>query len=271
MIDIDYITKRYFYFDEPVDYKLKDKEIKIYPITLKDSEFFLSSIDILTIDKNSSSSIELIQMSYLRFIVEILFLNKDNIHKFLNILLLSLRLQSPKIIIERNNPVIVDEKTGIKISHKEFDDIKRIILYQNIINYDDDYIDPYFKKSIEEVDELKNKDLVPPSLERKIAIITSHTGMTKKEQLNMTFRSHCILFNEVVEEIKYNVVMPIAIYSGESEKFDNWIYKKKEGKFDKYITNVDSYTNSMGSGKAVKTTDTTLGDSMESAFKNFNS
>ena len=52
MVDIEYLKTRYFYLDEPVKYKLKDNEINIYPIQLKDSEFFLSSIGILTVDKN---------------------------------------------------------------------------------------------------------------------------------------------------------------------------------------------------------------------------
>ena len=46
MVDIEYLKTRYFYLDEPVKYKLKDNEINIYPIQLKDSEFFLSSIGI---------------------------------------------------------------------------------------------------------------------------------------------------------------------------------------------------------------------------------
>ncbi len=38
MVDIEYLKTRYFYLDEPVKYKLKDNEINIYPIQLKDSE-----------------------------------------------------------------------------------------------------------------------------------------------------------------------------------------------------------------------------------------
>lgn len=272
MVDKSYLEKRFFFFDEPVVYTLKDKNvIKIYPVQLKESEFFLDSVGLLMFDKNSSSIPEIIQMSYLSFIVNILFQDENNRVKLVNILLLSLRIRKPKIILEKNNPVIIDEELNIRITHKDFDDIMKIILYQNLINYDDEYVDPNFKKSIEEVDALKNKNKVPPNIERKIAIITAHTGISKKEQLEMTFRSHCVLFNEVEEEIRYNVVMPIAIYGGKGEEFDTWIYKKKEGKFDKYITNVDSYTNSMGSNsQAIKTTNTSFGDSMELAFNQFN-
>jgi hypothetical protein len=270
MVDIEYLKTRYFYLDEPVKYKLKDNEINIYPIQLKDSEFFLSSVGILTVDKNSNSSIEIIQMSYLKFIVVILFQDEVNIQKLLNILILCLKLKKPQIITEDEKFYIIDKELGIKINQKEFDDIKRIILYQNFPGYDDEYIDPNFKKNMDEKDQLRNKGLISPNLERKIAIITSHTGLSKKEQLDMTYRSHSILFAEVYEEIKYNVIMPIAIYSGQADKFDNWIFKKKKGKFDDYVVNVDEYKKSMGNNSTIKQTSNTFyGDNMDVAFNNF--
>lgn len=72
-INIDFYKRAYFYFDKPVDYPIKDKLIKIYPIMVEDSEVFLSSMNILMVDKNSSPSVEIIQMSYLEFIYKVLF------------------------------------------------------------------------------------------------------------------------------------------------------------------------------------------------------
>ena len=46
-INLEYLRRSYFYFDKPVDYKLQnEKIIEIYPVQLKDSEFFLSSVDL---------------------------------------------------------------------------------------------------------------------------------------------------------------------------------------------------------------------------------
>ena len=53
-----------------------------------------------------------------------------------------------------------------KINQKEFDDIKRIILYQNFPGYDDEYIDPNFKKNMDEKDQLRNKGLISPNSPR---------------------------------------------------------------------------------------------------------
>ena len=76
-IDIDFYKKAYFYFDKPVEYPIKDRFIKIYPIMVEDSEVFLSSMNILLVDKNSAPSVEIIQMSYLEFIYKILIKNQS--------------------------------------------------------------------------------------------------------------------------------------------------------------------------------------------------
>ena len=71
-LNLDLYRKAYFYFDLPVEYKIKDKTLFIYPITVKDSEIFLSSMSVIDIDKNASDSVEIIQMSYLAFIYNVL-------------------------------------------------------------------------------------------------------------------------------------------------------------------------------------------------------
>ena len=255
-VDIDHLTRTYFYFDKPVEFFLKNNQkIFIYPIQLKDSEFFLSSINILTVNKNSLPDVKIIQMSYLEFISVFLLKNKENLYKFINLLYLSLHFNKPQFNYnDRKKIYLYDSEKDICISSKEFDDIKKIILYQNIIGYDDNYINPDLKEAMDDVDRLKNKDYIPPSLERKIAIISSHTGITKKEQLEMTLRSHSLLFEEVVEEVEFSTIRPIALYSGNGHELEHWIYKKKKNKLNDYITSVNEYAQSMGSQQnAIKT------------------
>ena len=249
-LNIDFLTKTYFYFDKPVKYKLCNNQyIEIFPILLTDSEIFLSSIDLFMIDKNSLPDPSIIQMSYLQFIVEKMFTNNQtNVQKFVNLVILCLHLQFPEIIKdERNKFKLVDKNGEIIINHTDFENIRRIILYQNFQEYDDSYINPDLKKAMNEVDMLRSKNIVPPSLERKIAIITSHTGISKEEQLKMTYRSHALLFNEVFGEIEFVTLRPIALFAGEGEKLEHWIYKPNKNKLDEYITSVDTYAQSMGS------------------------
>ena len=72
-VDLEFLSKSYFYFDEPVPYQLDNNyTLYIKPISVRNSQFFLDSVDLLTIDKNSSSNPQIIQMSYLQFITDVL-------------------------------------------------------------------------------------------------------------------------------------------------------------------------------------------------------
>ena len=247
-INIDYLKRTYFYFDEAVNYQLDNKHfLRIYPVSVKDSEYFLSSCDILKIDKNSIPDAKIIQMSYLQFLYEKELKNEVGKQKLFNILFLCLKLQSPFVILnEMGKPLIMDRDSGIIINAKQFDDIKKIILYQNIIDYDDEYVNPDFQKNINESKMLKNKNIEIPNLERKMAIITAHTGISKKEQIEMTYRSHSLLFQEVYEESEYTTLYPLAAFNGKTDKVDKWIYKQKKNKFEDQVISVSDFNKQAG-------------------------
>lgn len=260
-IDINFYKEAYFTFDKPVPYKLKcGKEIIIKPISLSDSMLFMTSYGILDIDKNSTNDAEVISMSYLKFLVQrVLTFSDLPKQQLINICLLCLDFEYPQIIVDDKGRVFLGDffkntkEEKFRISQKEFDEIRRIILYQNLPNYDDDYINPELKQRMAEVDELRGKNLDTPSLERRIAIITSHCGISKTEQLSMTFRAHSILFQEVNNEVEYMCTKPIAIYGGKADEIQ-WIFKKKKDKFSDYITSVEDYNKSMGGNGSVKST-----------------
>lgn len=270
-IDLDILARTYFYFDIPVDYKLKEKTIKIYPVSVKDSEFFLSSINLLSIDKNSMPSVEIIQMSYLQFIFDILIpQKKDNLQKLINLLKLCLHINDPRIKKDSGKYILIDGENNFTINGQQFEDIRRIILYQNLINFDDSYINPDLKQAINDVDELKNKGIEPVSIERKMAIVSAHTGISKKEQMEMSYRSYSLLFEEVYGEVEYTTVYPIALLGGNKDNLDKWIYKKKKNKIDDYITQVDKYTQSMGGNQnAIKSTGVQQSNNYLQQFNDF--
>lgn len=268
-VNIDFLKRAYFYFDKPVPFKVEKGEIKISPVSLVDSELFLGCIDILTIDKNIIPDPKIIQMNYLQFICQVQFLKESNVAKFVTIMEICLGLKNLAIKWEdQSSPIIVDKTQNIEINHEQFEDIKTIILNQNFAHYDDDYINPELKKAMQEVDELKNKNIDPPTTERKMAIITSHTGMSKKEQQEMTYRSHVLLFEEVCGEVEYNAYKPIAVYGGKGEEIQ-WIYRKKKNRLDGYVTSVDSYAENMGGSQSIRQVQVENGVS-ETYMKQFN-
>ena len=253
-------------FDDTIPYQLKDNNIvMVYPIMLQDCYIFLSCLNILTIDKNSIGSVEIIQMSYLKYIVTELFKSEQNIYKLGQLLQMCLKMQKPRVINENNKIFIVDDNSNIKIGEKDFDAIKRIILFQNILDYDDEYINPDLKEAMDDMDKLKNNKFVPISLERKFAIISAHTGITKDEQKKMSYRSHCLLFKEVCGEVEFSTSRAIALYAG--QKTEHWIFKNKKNKFDNYITSVDEYNKSMGGNGYVKNAANALSQNLLNKIK----
>ena len=275
MIDINFLARTCFYFDEPVKYKVENGVILISPVMLKLSEIFLYSADILSIDKNSFPDSKIIQMSYLQFVCNILLTDKDkgqiNRQKLLNILVLCMGLKNPAIVWENEKkPLIYDKELNISITPKQFDDIRRIIMYQNIINYDDSYINPEIERAMAEVDELKTRNIEPVSIERKMAIISAHSGIPKKLQQEMTYRSHCLLFEEVCGETEFITKRPAAIVCGEGKNVEHWIFRKPKDKFEGYVKSVDSYTQSMGGKSSIQTNASSVSDKYIEDFNNFN-
>lgn len=265
MIDIDFLSKVYFWFDLPVPYKLeKDKEIFIYPIEVKDSEVFLSSIDIISIDKNSLNDPKYISMSYLDFLFSAFIFGDDkNLSELSKIKLAFLLSKCLKWEDETDIKIIVDNKNKGKIIYKnyeikskQFEDIRRIILYQNLIDFDDSYVNPDVKEAINELEKVKFQNIEIPNIERRMAIIAAHTGILKTVQMGMTYRSHTALFKEVYGEVDYSTIRTAALvgnmFSKKKNEIEDWIYKKKQDKYSKYFTSQEKYSESMGGSKSIR-------------------
>ena len=273
-IDLDYLAKAYFYFDEPVPYKLDDEHtIYINPISVRDSQFFLDSVDLLTVDKNSLPDSVIIQMSYLQFILDVLLqgdMKKVNMQKMQNLLILCLDMKHPVAYKnEKGKPYLVEGDNEYQITHKQFDDIKRIILYQNIPHFDDTYINPEAKAAMNQIDILKSQDYEDMTIERKMSIIMSHTGILKKDQLDMTYRSHCLLYEEVCGEVEFTTTRPVALFGGKGKELPHWIYRKKKNKFNDYFVSDKAYHKSMGGDGNITPTITKSPNPYEQQYNNF--
>lgn len=268
-IDINVLQEIYFAHDKPVSYQLRDgNTLNILPVYVQDFAVFYHSVGILKIDKNALNKVEYIQMKYLQFLFEVMFpQDKFYIQQFINIINLCLDLKKAMIDADEHGKVyIYDEEKQIKIDAKDFDEISRIIMYQNFYRYDDSYVNPDVQRAMREVDELKGKAYEEISLERKEAIITAHTGISKKDLEEMTYRSFSMLFDEVCGEVEFTTTREIALFAGKGDEIEHWIYKKKKNKMDGYFVTTEQYAKSMGR----KPTDIVQGDgSVSSQYASF--
>lgn len=279
-VDIGYLREVYFTFDEPVPYKLKCGSIlQIKPVLLEKSMIFTSSYGVLDIDKNLSTEVEVIQMSYLQFLMDrVIPTIEHSKQQLVNICLLCLGFDFPYIgLNEKGKPILIDFAQNAEskeiyprhiITAKEFDEIKKIILYQNLPNFDDEYINPDLKANMEEYDRLKGKGVVQPTLERRMAIISAHTGISKAEQKAMTFRAHSCLFSEVVGEVEFNTHKPAALYAGKGDSVQ-WIFQKVKGKYDEYITSVEQFNKSMGGDGVINHSSVQSSENLISQYDKF--
>lgn len=275
-LNFEALGELYFAYDDPVPYQLKTgATLFIRPVLLKDSMIFIQSCDLLDIDKNSSSDVEAIQMSYLRYLSERVLQHQDeqiakaSKQKLVNICILCLGMELPYLAKnERGKLVLRDLKHEfITVTEKEFEDIRRIIMHQNFSDYDDEYIDPDLKKAMNEVKALKAAKLAPVSTERRMNIVMAHCGYSKDAIKSMTYRAFNNLYAEVVGEVDFSATWPITLYAGKTKDVGHWIYRERKDKYSEYIKPLDEYTQSMGAdGKIRASGDTSNGDTLDALF-----
>lgn len=256
-------------FDEPVEYK----ELKLYPILTKDAHLFINNVDILRIDKNKWGDINIIQMSYLLFMLSLIQMDKTMMDKFLWLAehIFGMR-QKDKVLMKKYAPNELLVRQGanedtyiyvvngwdiafevcgqratiffdnIKLTATEFDEVRRIILYQNIYNYDDTPMSEDVKRVVEQYYTLKNKGIIPPSFAKKRAVVLSNSAETYKSIQDMPYRQFEELFHTIVDKIEYMVSIPLIPHLKDPD-VEHWVYKKERGKFDGIFVDADNVAN----------------------------
>ena len=162
-------------------------------------------------------------------------------------------LDVPGAVWRRNkkNDIYLDID-GTIITSKDFDDIKRIILYQNIEDYDDRIVNNDVKELYEDYMRLKNKNAIQVPLEKKILAVMSETGYKKQEVFNLTIRDFYGLFAIAVDKIDYQIKENARI-QGATFKTppEHWIIKGKKDKYAEIFTGAKEFTDKI-SGMSIQ-------------------
>ncbi len=255
MVNINELEKKYFYYNKKVPYELKcGTIIYIYPVLLEDWYIFEECHDILAFNKMEIPIPEIIQMSYLQFLLEVLCGEKLNENKLKRLLNLCLHIDNIKYHYDSNgkpNIVWCDENDIIKaiISPKDFDDIKKIILFQNIPGYDDTYISKDVREVIDETIRLRDGKTVPLTVETKMAFLGNEIGLTNKDMEKMTYREFEIKFNMAVDRMDYQINKTAELIGNVkfNKKIEHLLRKTKKNKLEDFFTNADEFTNKINS------------------------
>lgn len=247
MINIQQLAELYFANDEPCPYQLKDNTIiYIYPIKVKDWYIFNASLSILQIDKNKINDIQIIQMSYLEFLCKKALNDDINRQKLLNIFNYSINEDNICLGKYNNRDVLIicdkDNKQKYFITSKEFDEISKIILFQNIKDYDDRYVDEDVRELMEEYYKMKYQDSKVPTLEEQKTYTIAKTGLSMNEINNMTYRTFSQVYKHSVDDVLY---IGQKIIQG-SYKYDvkqdilHPLYEKPKDKYEEIFTNTST-------------------------------
>lgn len=208
MVDMEQLELIYFQNNKPVPYLLQcGVEILIYPIRLEDWSVFYSSLTVFTTEKVEYDDLDILKLPYIDFLKFLIKQNEVNEAMIYNVL--SQSLKEKNIAISQSNGksviAILDEEDLIKsiITSKEMEEIKKIILKQNIYNYDDRYISPDIKKEIDAYNKIRYKGVVQPNFEKEKVFVMSKSGISEDALNKMYYRTFSLMFRMMVDNDIY--------------------------------------------------------------------
>lgn len=201
-------------FDDPIDYK----GLLLYPVSIKKINKFLQSSSVLRIQKEYIPDKEIIKMSYLKFLMTNIDKEKEEYGESLTFDLLALCFMICMRIEEISIRLFIDEdgKTklilnGVEIDENEFDYLRKLILYQNLPNYDDELMNPDLKNDLEEADKIKNGGEETEDFEHLIANLVIGTGMNIDDVKNLPIRKFYIIGQVMDRKLHYSIYKQASV------------------------------------------------------------
>jgi hypothetical protein len=243
--------EEYITYDEPIPYK----DIYLYPVTIRDYMRFRTVVNCLIINKNRVPDPKIISMSYLDFIFHIANENEESLYYFymlIEVIRICLRIkpENIKYVKDNNDKVnlILDE---FICDRKDFDNIRKIICYQNAIDLPDEGIDPKLEKALQEMEEYRAKNKPKTcSFERQMLHVMRNTGMGLESVKQLSARKFHMILENIDKQMHYEILMT-AKMSGMvefKEEIDHWM---TEIKIDKYkdMIGLDDFKNKLDGKK----------------------
>lgn len=268
MNDIKSFVEPFITYDNPVEYE----GLKVYAIRVKDWLRFISAYDILAIDKTQISDIEIIQMSYLQYMMQLIIADDRCKDMFLTILDLCFHVRYDDAFYNKDfdkNEVLsfLDEDTGATaiyingynmyffienkyrvsiyiyghlINATQFNDVIKIIQFQNFYDFDDTVLSDDVRKVIEQYYAIKNKGKKMPSLDTKIISVMAKLSYTKNEIKEMDYRTFNKIFAMMLEDEDYNISHLYKV-QGADINIEHWVYKEDKPKYSEVFSSADEF------------------------------
>jgi len=245
MQDIKKQYEYYFTYNKPIPFK----SLFIYPVLMDKYFEFYGTKDCLIIEQNKISDPKILSMSYLDFLFYSIKNNPDYINyseMLVKIIEICFNIDINKIGVRDDNGKITLFIGEEIINKKDFDIIRKIICYQNMPDYDDEYINPELKQALDEANELNSREFDGrTSLERQMLCITASTSLKQEDIEKMTIRKFILLLQIVDSKLHYQIYKTgeCSGMSSFKKPILHWMYYK-DNKFDSLIK-YDSFKEKM--------------------------
>ena len=201
-------------FDDPIDYK----GLLLYPVSIRKINKFLQSSSVIRIQKEYIPDKEIIKMSYLKFLMTNIDKEKEEYGESLTFDLLALCFMICMRIEEISIRLFVDKDgkaklilSGVEIDENEFDYLRKLILYQNLPNYDDELMNPDLKNDLEQADKIKNGGEETEDFEHLIANLVIGTGMNIDDVKNLPIRKFYIIGQVMDRKLHYSIYKQASV------------------------------------------------------------
>ncbi len=231
-------------FGRPTEYK----EIKIYPVKIINILDFYKNIDCLVINKNKVPDIEIIKMSYLYFLYILSHHDPEILEMLFRILDMVLKDQEYQLGFVSEQLIL--KVNDITINDNEFDNIKNIILKQNLLTVDNT-LDSELQKKYKEAEEFLAKKNKSATLEERIIAYHCVSGMRYEDIEQLTIYQ----FNKGLERMQliknFEVYTYPMLKSGSGDKVQDWLsHIETRGMYDHVLMKREEF-DSMTSDNSV--------------------
>ena len=258
--DYKQYIEKYVAFGRPVEYE----GLRLKPILLEDTYAFKDACEIIMIEKNKIPDIKVIQASYLYFLFSLVLSQKEVLDKFLTLMNLCLGLdfhsknmadgdfepnelliqttETNKQIFFVNGWDIAFEINGQsatlfledkKVTAQQFEELRKIILFQNLYDYDDLQMSDDFRRVIEDYYRIKNKGRHMPTLEEKEMVVIVNTSYTMET------------INYSIGKVDYLATMPLLPNLKEAP--EHWVYRHEKEKYAEIFSDAQEMVNKVTS------------------------
>jgi len=136
---------------------------------------------------------------------------------------------------------------GVEIDSKEFNKLRKYIMYQNLPDFkDDSWVDKAVRDDQAARAELKSRGSGTATLERKIIGVCTNTHWRIDEVYNLSIRKFLMILGMIDDVMEYTITRT-GLMSGfaslpKGQTLEHWLYKKDEGMYSKAVS-ADEYKN----------------------------